>query len=50
LPVIPITMLLSFVTGIAGFLSYYLSLLISYPTYFLLAYILKMAHFFGTLL
>lgn len=50
LPPIPWAMFFSFLTGIVGFASYYLSLLISYPTYFLLAYILKMAHFFASLL
>ncbi len=50
LPPIPIAMFLSFLTGITGFISSFLSLLISYPTYFLLAYILKMAHIFASLL
>jgi competence protein ComEC len=50
LPPIPIAMFLSFLTGITGFLSNFLSLLISYPTYFFLAYILKMAHIFASLL
>ncbi len=50
LPPIPWAMFASFLTGITGFFSSFLSLLFSYPTYFLLAYILKMAHFFATLL
>ena len=50
LPPIPWAMFASFLTGIAGFFSSFLSLIFSYPTYFLLAYILKMAHFFATLL
>jgi competence protein ComEC len=48
LPPIPIAMFLSFLTGITGFISNFISLLISYPTYFLLAYILKMAHLFAS--
>ncbi len=50
LPAVPLAMFFSFATGLAGFLSYYLSLLISYPTYFLLDYILLGAHWFGSLL
>ncbi|MCX6712140.1 MAG: ComEC/Rec2 family competence protein [Candidatus Vogelbacteria bacterium] len=50
LPVVPITMFASFITGIVGFISYYLSLLFSYPTFFLLKYILLGAHFFANLL
>jgi hypothetical protein len=49
LPPIPIAMFLSFLTGITGFISNFISLLISYPTYFLLAYVLKMAHIFASL-
>jgi len=49
LPAVPLAMLGSFITGLLGFISYYLSLLISYPTYFLLAYILKLAHWFSLL-
>ncbi len=50
LPPIPIAMFLSFLTGVVGFVSNSLSLLFSYPTYFLLAYILKVAHLFASLL
>lgn len=49
LPAVPMAMLGSFLTGIAGFVSYYLSLIISYPTYFLLFYILKLASLFSLL-
>ena len=50
LPAVPLAMFFSFATGIAGFVSYYLSLLISYPTYFSLEYILQSAHWFAGLL
>ena len=50
LPAVPMTMFFSFITGIAGFISHYLSLLISYPTYFLLEYILQSTHWFAGLI
>ncbi|MFA6253972.1 MAG: ComEC/Rec2 family competence protein [Candidatus Paceibacterota bacterium] len=49
LPAVPLAMFLSFVTGIAGFISCHLSLLASYPTYFFLDYILIAAHWFASL-
>lgn len=49
LPVIPFAMLLSFLTGFCGFISHHLSLFISYPTYFILEYILKIAELFAKL-
>lgn len=49
LPAVPLAMLGSFLTGISGFISFYFSLLISYPTYFLLEYILWGARFFANL-
>jgi competence protein ComEC len=50
LPAIPLAMLGSFLTGVAGFIFSPLSLLFSYPTYFLLTYVLKVAHLFASLL
>lgn len=50
LPIIPVAMLASFLTGLLGFLSFNLSWLVGLPTYFLLAYIIKMASFFAHLL
>ncbi|HRZ30253.1 MAG TPA: ComEC/Rec2 family competence protein, partial [Candidatus Paceibacterota bacterium] len=50
LPVIPLAMLGSFLTGVTGFIFSPLSSLLSYPTYFLLTYVLKTAHFFASLL
>jgi competence protein ComEC len=50
LPAVPLAMLGSFITGMAGFISYYLALLFSYPTFFLLKYILLGAHFFAGLI
>jgi competence protein ComEC len=49
LPFIPLAMLGSFLTGASGFVSYYLSLMVSFPTYFLLKYVLQVAHFFANL-
>ena len=49
LPAVPLSMFLSFITGLTGFISSYLSLLASYPTYFFLDYILLAAHWFGNL-
>ncbi|MFA5001051.1 MAG: ComEC/Rec2 family competence protein [Candidatus Paceibacterota bacterium] len=49
LPAVPFAMFASFVTGITGFTSHFLSLLVSYPTYFLLEYILQIAHWFAGL-
>ncbi|MFA5023149.1 MAG: ComEC/Rec2 family competence protein [Candidatus Paceibacterota bacterium] len=50
LPIVPIAMFASFAVGLIGFLSHFLSLLFSYPTYFLLEYILQGAHLFAGLL
>jgi competence protein ComEC len=49
LPIIPLTMLLGFVTGGVGYVSHTLSMPFSYATYFLLQYILGVAHFLGSL-
>ncbi|MDO8493662.1 MAG: ComEC/Rec2 family competence protein [bacterium] len=48
-PVVPYTMFLGFVTGLAGYISYYLSLLFSPIAYFLLLYIVKVTEFFSSL-
>jgi len=50
LPAVPLAMFFSFATGLVGFISHFLSLLVSYPTYFLLEYILQVAHWFASLL
>jgi competence protein ComEC len=49
LPFIPITMLVSFISGILGFISHTLSFLFGYGAHLLLFYILSVIHFFGTL-
>jgi competence protein ComEC len=49
LPIIPITMLFSFIVGITGFISPVLSLPFAYVADFLLSYILLMVHFFASL-
>jgi competence protein ComEC len=49
LPFIPLTMLLGFLTGITGFLSYFLSLPFGYLSYLLLHYELSVISFFASL-
>jgi competence protein ComEC len=46
---IPTAMLFIFMTGIAGFISPILSIMIGYITYLILLYILSIIHFFGSL-
>lgn len=50
LPIIPWAMLGSFLTGLTGLIFYPASLLISWPTYFLLSYVLTVANYFSRLL
>lgn len=47
LPAIPFAMLLSFLTGLAGFLSGFLSLPFAYSAYFILEYIITSAELFA---
>jgi competence protein ComEC len=49
LPFIPITMFLSFVVGMFGFVSYFLSVPFAYLAHILLHYILAVIHFFASL-
>ena len=49
LPLIPLTMLLVFLTGILGFASYFISLPFAYISNILLQYILYVIHFFSSL-
>ncbi len=49
LPVIPLAMLLTFVTGLIGMVSTSLALPFAYATYGLLAYIVQLVEFFNTL-
>jgi competence protein ComEC len=49
LPMVPVAMALSFLTGVAGFLSLRLSELLGYAAYLSLAYILEIAKFFAAL-
>ncbi len=49
LPLIPLTMFFSFLTGIAGFISPVLALPFAYVADFLLSYILSVIHFFASL-
>jgi competence protein ComEC len=49
LPFIPLTMLLGFLTGIAGFLFYFLSVPFGYLAYFFLHYELSVISFFASL-
>ena len=49
LPIIPITMLLVFLTGMTGFISPLLSLPFGYIAHVLLLYILSVIHFFASL-
>lgn len=46
---IPTAMLFIFITGMAGFISPLLSIMIGYITYLILLYILNIIHFFGSL-
>jgi competence protein ComEC len=47
LPVIPLGMFLSFLTGFVGFLSGLLSLPFAYSSYFVLEYVIKISEFFS---
>ncbi len=47
--IIPITMLLIFITGTVGFISPLVSILFGYISYLILLYILSVIHFFGSL-
>ncbi|MEZ4103982.1 MAG: ComEC/Rec2 family competence protein [Candidatus Paceibacterota bacterium] len=49
LPMVPIAMFLTFATGMIGFVSYKLSLLLAYPTYWSLTYINSVALWFAEL-
>jgi competence protein ComEC len=49
LPIIPAIMLFGFIVGMLGFVSVYLSLIFSWITWFLLAYIIKVAGLFASL-
>ena len=49
LPMVPVAMLLTFLTGIFGMISSTLGLGIGYVTYLSLEYIIKVAEFFGSL-
>ncbi|MFT5037371.1 MAG: competence protein ComEC [Candidatus Azotimanducaceae bacterium] len=49
LPMVPVAMLLTFITGLVGFVSSTLALPLSYLTYFSLEYILRVATFFADL-
>jgi competence protein ComEC len=49
LPMVPVSMLLTFITGIVGFLSTSLSVPIAYLTYLSLTYILYIVQFFAAL-
>lgn len=48
LPMVPVAMLFTFITGIVGMLSSTLGLLSGFFTYLSLAYIIKVAEFFGS--
>ncbi|MEK7066360.1 MAG: ComEC/Rec2 family competence protein [Patescibacteria group bacterium] len=48
-PFVPVTMFLGFLTGVVGYLSYFLSLPFAYVSYFFLAYDLKIADLFASL-
>lgn len=47
LPVVPIAMLLGFVTGTLGFVSHYLALPLAYPLWLVLSYQLDVIHYFA---
>ena len=49
LPLIPLTMLASFMTGLFGFVSYAIALPFGFIAHLLLSYILGMIHFFASL-
>ncbi|MCC6448217.1 MAG: ComEC family competence protein [Chitinophagaceae bacterium] len=49
LPLIPITMFLGFITGVFGFINYYLALFPAFITNYFLLYIIKTASFFASL-
>jgi competence protein ComEC len=49
LPAVPIAMLLTFITGIVGFVSTEFALLVGYGAYITLLYIIQIAEFFGSL-
>lgn len=49
LPIIPLTMLLSFVTGMLGYISPFISVPFGYVSHLLLGYILAVIHFFASL-
>lgn len=50
LPIIPLAMFASFMTGLLGFISSPLGWFVGLPTYFLLSYVINMAKFFAHLL
>lgn len=50
LPIIPLAMLFSFLTGLSGFIFDQLALGVAYPTFFLLKYVLVVAQLFASLL
>lgn len=47
-PVIPAVMFFGFITGLAGFFNYYLSLVFSYVAYLILFYIITVTEFFSS--
>jgi competence protein ComEC len=49
LPLIPLTMLASFMTGLVGFVSYTIALPLGFIAHLLLSYILGVIHFFASL-
>lgn len=49
LPMVPLAMLLAFLTGLFGFVWSALATLVAVPTYFSLSYIIVSAHFFASL-
>ena len=49
LPFIPFTMLFGFITGLSGFISYFVSVIFGYISQYLLQYELNMANFFSSI-
>jgi competence protein ComEC len=49
LPIIPFTMLIGFITGVLGYLSYYLAFIPGFISHLALLYITTLAHFFASI-
>lgn len=49
LPIIPATMLFVFLSGVSGFISYYISMVFGWISHFLLSYELSMVRFFANI-